>query len=193
MKNGPLREEIEANGIKLIYIDPPFDVGADFTMDVEIGEEILWKEPNVLEEIAYRDTWAKVRPFLSMLYERLILAKDLLSEDGSIYLHCDWRVSGRIRLLMDEIFGEGGAVEKQGFRNEIIWKSTSAHSDSGRFGNIHQTIFFYSKSYNPRWNEPFGEYDEEYVQTYFRYKDDNGRRFRSGDLSAAGKGWWLQV
>ena len=94
LKNGPLREEIEANGgIKLIYIDPPFDVGADFSMDVEIGDEKLIKEANVIEEIAYRDTWYKGSDsFLSMIYERLKLAHALLANDGVLYLHCDLSV-----------------------------------------------------------------------------------------------------
>ena len=84
LKNGPLREEIERQGgIKLIYIDPPFDVGADFSMDIEIGEESFTKKPNILEEIAYRDTWGKgADSFISMIYERLILMRDLLSNDG---------------------------------------------------------------------------------------------------------------
>jgi adenine-specific DNA-methyltransferase len=84
LKNGPLREEIEAQGgIKLIYIDPPFDVGADFSMDIEIGDDTFTKKPNILEEIAYRDTWGKgADSFISMIYERLILMRDLLSEGG---------------------------------------------------------------------------------------------------------------
>ena len=86
LKNGPLREEIEAQGgIKLIYIDPPFDVGADFSMDIEIGDDTFTKKPNILEEIAYRDTWGQgADSFISMIYERLILMRDLLAEDGSI-------------------------------------------------------------------------------------------------------------
>jgi hypothetical protein len=89
LKNGPLRDEIEAQGgIKLIYIDPPFDVGADFSMDIEIGGDTFTKKPNILEEIAYRDTWGKgADSFIAMIYERLILMRDLLSEDGSIYVH----------------------------------------------------------------------------------------------------------
>ena len=91
LKNGPLREEIEAQGgLKLIYIDPPFDVGADFSMDIEIGDETFTKDPNILEEIAYRDTWGKgADSFIAMIYERLVLMRDLLAEDGSIYIHCD--------------------------------------------------------------------------------------------------------
>ena len=99
LKNGPLREEIEKEGgIKLIYIDPPFDVGADFSMNVEIGDESFEKKPNVLEHIAYRDTWGKgLDSFLCMIHERLALMKDLLAEDGSIYVHCDWRLENRLR------------------------------------------------------------------------------------------------
>ena len=95
LKNGPLRAEIEAQGgLKLIYIDPPFDVGADFSMDIEIGGDTFTKKPNIMEEIAYRDTWGKgADSFISMIYERLVLMRDLLAEDGSIYVHCDWRVS----------------------------------------------------------------------------------------------------
>src|SRR3989339_1425100 len=103
LKNGPMRSEIEAQGgIKLIYIDPPFDVGADFSMDIEIGGETLTKKPNILEEIAYRDTWGKgADSFIAMIYERLSLMHDLLAEDGSIYVHCDWRVAAYIKLGLD--------------------------------------------------------------------------------------------
>ena len=106
LKNGPIREEIEKQGgLKLIYIDPPFDVGADFSMDIEIGDDTFTKKPNILEEIAYRDTWGKgADSFISMIYERLALMHDLLAEDGSIYVHCDWRVTSVIRLVLDEIF-----------------------------------------------------------------------------------------
>src|SRR5580700_3663427 len=109
LKNGPLRQEIEdQGGLKLIYIDPPFDVGADFSMDIEIGGDTFTKKPNILEEIAYRDTWGRgADSFIAMIYERLILMRDLLAEEGSIYLHCDWRVNSHIRLAMDEVFGEG--------------------------------------------------------------------------------------
>ena len=107
LKNGPMREEIERQGgLKLIYIDPPFDVGADFSMDIEIGDETFIKNPNILEEIAYRDTWGKgADSFISMIYERLKLMRDLLADDGSIYVHCDWRVNSNLRLILNEIFG----------------------------------------------------------------------------------------
>lgn len=144
LKNGPLRDEIERNGgIKLIYIDPPFDVGADFSIDIEIGDETLHKEPGILEEIAYRDTWGKGSDsFISMIYERLMLMRDLLVKDGSIFVHCDWRLSSHIRVVLDEIFG------KENFVNEIIWcyKDVGGGRNNNFYKRKHDTIFWYSKS-----------------------------------------------
>ena len=143
LKNGPLREEIEAQGgLKLIYIDPPFDVGADFSMDIEIGDETFTKEPNILEEIAYRDTWGKKsNSFIAMIYERLSLMCDLLAKDGSIYVHCDWRVTGHIREVLDELFG------KENIRNELIWTFTGPGSPGMKqYNRKHHTIYWYSKS-----------------------------------------------
>ena len=149
LKNGPMRDEIEKEGgIKLIYIDPPFDVGADFSMKVEVGEDSYEKKPNILEHIAYRDTWGLgTDSFLSMIYERLILMKDLLADDGSIYVHCDWRLNSAMRLILDEIFG------KENFKNEIIWwyKDPSGTIKDG-FKKKHDSIIFYSKSNNNIFN-----------------------------------------
>ena len=142
LKNGPLREEIEAQGgLKLIYIDPPFDVGADFSMDIEIGGDTFTKKPNILEEIAYRDTWGKgADSFIAMIYERLILMRDLLAEDGSIYVHCDWRVTQFIRMALDEVFG------RENFRNEVIWCYKSGGAGSNGYAKKHDTILYHSKS-----------------------------------------------
>ena len=142
LKSGPLREEIEkAGGLKLIYIDPPFDVGADFSMKVEIGEDELTKKPNVLEELAYRDTWGKgADSFIAMIYERLSLMRDLLADDGSIYVHCDWRVDSYIRLVMDEIFG------KENLSNEIIWHYEKWSAPSKSLQKNHDTILHFSKN-----------------------------------------------
>ncbi len=149
LKNGPLREEIESQGgIKLIYIDPPFDVGADFSMDIEIGPSTgsgqantFTKKPNILEEIAYRDTWGRgADSFISMIYERLVLMRDLLAEDGSIYVHCDWRVNSYIRLVLDEVFG------RNSFRNEIVWHyGQRTEPRQKQFDKKHDTLFFYAK------------------------------------------------
>jgi hypothetical protein len=145
LKNGPLREEIEKQGgLKLIYIDPPFDVGADFSMDIEIGGDTFTKKPSILEEIAYRDTWGKgADSFISMLYERLILMNDLLADDGSIYVHCDWRLSSQIRLVLDEVFS--GL-----FRGEIIWKKDAVGKGAKKIARhwpkTFDNIIVYSKS-----------------------------------------------
>lgn len=142
LKNGPLREEIEKQGgIKLIYIDPPFDVGADFSMDIEIGGDTFTKKANILEELAYRDTWGKgTDSFVSMIYERLSLMRDLLADDGSIYVHCDWRVNSLIRLCLDEVFGSST------FRNEIVWHyGQRTEPRQKQFDRKHDTILFYAK------------------------------------------------
>ena len=175
LKNGPMRDEIEKNGgIKLIYIDPPFDVGADFSMEVEIGDSTYEKKPNVLEHIAYRDTWGKGEDsFLSMIYERLLLMKDLLSDDGSIYVHCDWRLSSPLKQILDEIFGN------HNFQREIIW-DISVLSGYKTIANNwirgHDTILFYSKSTNMIFNKLMQEHTKEYLDG-FKKVDEDGKRY----------------
>ncbi len=150
--HGPMRQEIEKQGgLKLIYIDPPFDVGADFSMNIEIGEDSFTKKPNILEEIAYRDTWGKgTDSFIAMIYERLLLMRDLLADDGSIYVHCDWRVNGLIRLLLDEVFG------KDHFLNDVGWiygqSARGAKAIGGQFARNHDTIFYYSRTSKHKFN-----------------------------------------
>ena len=176
LKNGPMREEIEKQGgIKLIYIDPPFDVGADFSMDIEIGDDTFTKEPGILEEIAYRDTWGKgADSFIAMIYERLSLMRDLLAEDGSIYVHCDWRVNSYLRLSLTELFGEPNFV------NEIIWKRRSGIlAQSKQYGVCTDTILFFTKSDKYIFDTPLvKEGAEDYVEERFKYFDEKGRRYR---------------
>ena len=178
LKNGPLRKEIEEQGgIKLIYIDPPFDVGADFSMDIEIGDDTFTKKPNILEEIAYRDTWGKgADSFIAMIYERLILIRDLLAENGSIYVHCDWRVNSYLRLVMDEVFG------KEGYKNEIIWVRTSSHNMKSKgFIKSNDHIYFYSKGQNFLFNQQYRSYGEAQLK---RYKvDTDGRLYKAENLT----------
>lgn len=178
LKNGPLRDEIEKQGgLKLIYIDPPFDVGADFSMDIEVGDggDTFTKRPNILEEIAYRDTWGKgADSFISMIYERLILMRDLLAEDGSIYVHCDYRVNSHIRLVCDELFG------KERLINEITWKRRSGVlAQSKQFGVVTDSILFYAKTDKFVFAPPVTkEGAEDYVEERFKYSDEKGRRYR---------------
>ena len=171
LKNGPLREEIEAQGgLKLIYIDPPFDVGADFSMDIEIGEDTFTKKPNILEEIAYRDTWGKgTDSFISMIYERLVLMRDLLGEDGNIYVHCDWRVSGFLRIVLDEVFGSDR------FHNEIVWqRSSSGKTISRNLSRDTDTIFWFSKSENYTLNPVFKPLSSS-TKAMYNMDDGDGR------------------
>jgi len=146
LKNGPLREEIEEQGgIKLIYIDPPFDIGANFSMDIEIGDEQFTKEPSVLEMLAYRDTWGKgADSFIAMIYERLSLMHDLLADDGSIYVHIGSSISANIKLVLDEIFGSENLV------NQITWyyRNKLQFGFAKNFPRDTETIFLYSK--NPK-------------------------------------------
>ena len=178
LKNGPLREEIEKQGgIKLIYIDPPFDVGADFSMDIEIGGDTFTKRPNILEELAYRDTWGKgADSFISMIYERLVLMRDLLAEDGSVYVHCETRVNSFIRLALDEIFGN------KNLRSEITWMRTASHNDaSGRFGRVKDTIYFYGKSDRANLNALYTPYTAEYISAEWR-ELPSGRYYKSENM-----------
>ena len=186
LKNGPLREEIEAQGgLKLIYIDPPFDVGADFSMGIEVGGDTLTKKPNILEEIAYRDTWGKgADSFIAMLYERLVLMRDLLAEEGSIYVHCDWRLSSQIRLALDEVFSAY-------FRGEIIWKKDAvgkgAKKQAKHWPKTFDNIIAYSKAENVLFNTVPGKITQKQLKE-FRYQDPDGRKFKRtslGDYSDA--------
>ena len=197
LKNGPMREEIERQGgIKLIYIDPPFDVGADFSMDIEIGDDTFTKKPNILEEIAYRDTWGKgADSFIAMIYERLVLMRDLLAENGSIYVHSDWRLNSHMRLILDEIF------TSKCFRNEIVWCYTSASNPGSDFPRKHDNIYRYSKTKDVIFNKDSirVDYDEKTLQNYRdglkgsgtfyggSVKESNGGVLKGGKVP---EDWW---
>jgi site-specific DNA-methyltransferase (adenine-specific)/adenine-specific DNA-methyltransferase len=182
LKSGALRRQIEdAGGLKLIYIDPPFDVGADFSMDIEIGGETFHKEPNLLEQIAYRDTWGRgADSFIAMIYERLILMRDLMHSEGSIYVHCDWRVNSFMKLAMDEVFGANN------FINEIIWKRKGGSANpQNRLGVVTDTLLHYGKSesyyFLPQVTRDSDEV-REYITERFTNKDSDGRKYRKSPI-----------
>jgi len=185
LKNGPMREEIEAQGgLKLIYIDPPFDVGADFSMDIEIGEDTFTKRPNIMEEIAYRDTWGKgADSFITMIYERLVLMRDLLAEDGSIYVHCDWRMNSFTRLIMDEVFGPENQL------NQLVWKRSApigGKKKSKMFPRDYDAVVAYRKGEGNIFNNVYVPYTEDYIANFFTKCDPDGRKWASyplGDYS----------
>ncbi len=186
LKNGPLREEIDAQGgIKLIYIDPPFDVGADFSMNVEIGGETLTKKAGILEEIAYRDTWGKgADSFIAMIYERLVLMRDLLANDGSIYVHCDWRMDAYIRNVLEDVFG------RKNFMNTIIWQRDSAakgaKKTSKQWSREGDTIIVFRKSDGATYNTVYKDKLTDTQLREYMYEDPDGRKFKKvtlGDYS----------
>jgi len=197
LKNGPLRKQIEAEGgLKLIYIDPPFDVGADFSMNIEIGDDSFTKKPSVIEEIAYRDTWGKgADSFIAMIYERLKLMHDLLAEDGSIYVHCDWRVNSYMRLALDEIFG------KNNFVNEIIWAYKGPSPVKTFFPQKHDMILFYQKSDKREFNfkDILVPYDEatlnrrKYSESKIGGIPFSGKNIEEYDKGRVPQDWWDDI
>lgn len=127
--------------VDLIYIDPPFDSKADYRTKINLPGADIEQKPTVIEQFAYADTWKDgTISYLKMLYPRLVLMRELLSEKGSIYVHIDWHVGHYVKLLLDDIFG------KECFQNEIIWHYIKGASGNDRFGRKHNTILFYSKS-----------------------------------------------
>ncbi|HHV81020.1 TPA: site-specific DNA-methyltransferase [bacterium] len=166
-----------AGKINLVYIDPPFATGADFKFKVQIGEEAeeITKEHSIIEEKAYRDTWGKgLDSYLQMMYERLVLMKELLAENGSIYVHLDWHVGHYVKVMMDEIFGY------ENFRNEIVWRRMTGVKGNVKEGFPHITdiILFYSGTGQILFNQEYKPLDSEYIKKFYKYKDEEGRLYR---------------
>lgn len=161
-----------AGKIDLIYIDPPFATGADFSFTAQIGEsgEEITKRASIIEEKAYRDTWGRgFDSYLTMIYDRLVLMRELMSDSGSIYVHCDWRANSFLRLALDEIFGE------ENFRNQIVWKKTnSPKSQASGWGNQVDTLLFYSKTGNFTFSGAYANFSEA-QKAVFRHDDDDGK------------------
>ena len=205
-----LRQHIADASIDLIYLDPPFNSNATYNVlfRERDGDE------SAAQIAAFDDTWhwsleserayqdvithgpaktgellAAMRSFLgqndmmaylTMMAQRIVELHRVLKPTGSIYLHCDPSASHYLKLLLDAVFGATN------FRSELIWKRQSAHSDARNYGSVHDTVLFYVKSDRFLWNPSFQPYDSEYVEQYYRYTDEDGRRFMSGDLGAAG-------
>ena len=130
-----------AGKINLIYIDPPFFTGSDFTIRTKLGDEQIEKEPSIIEERAYKDTWSGgIASYLKYMYERLILMRDLLAENGSIYVHLDWHVGHYVKVMMDEIFGY------ENFINEIIWYYGGPSPIKSTFPRKHDLVLNYAKN-----------------------------------------------
>lgn len=174
--------------IDLIYIDPPFDVGADFTMEVALGDanDKVAKDQSTLEMVAYRDTWGRgTDSYINMIYERAALMKDLLSERGTIYVHVGWMVSHYVKAVLDDVFG------RLQFLNQIVWKRQTAHSDSTQgaqhLGRLHDVMLVYAKTEHYTFNMQYVPYDDKYLATHYKnVEPDTGRRYELDNLTAPG-------
>jgi adenine-specific DNA-methyltransferase len=179
--------------IDLIYIDPPFDSKADYRTKVTLPGAEIDSKPTILEQFAYADTWSSVvggedvkgtLAYLRYMYPRLALMRELLSEQGSIYVHIDWHVGHYVKVILDEIFGKENLV------NEVTWKRTFAHGDMGQgakhLGRISDYILFYKKSDKFILNKVYTPYEKSYVDKTFTHQDLDGRRWQSVSLIGPG-------
>jgi len=159
--------------VDLIYIDPPFDSKADYIKKVQIrGEKVEGQSQSLLEEKQYTDIWEKDE-YLQFMYERLLLMRELLSDTGSIYLHCDWHKGAFLRLIMDEVFGEDN------FQREIIWgfeNISGFKSIAKNWIRAHDTVLFYTKTKRFDFNKQYIPYSEEYLKN-FNKTDEKGRKY----------------
>lgn len=157
--------------VDLIYIDPPFDSKADYRTKINLPGVDIEQKPTVIEQFAYSDTWQDgTVSYLKMLYPRLVLMRELLSEKGSIYVHIDWHIGAYVKVIMDDVLG------KENFKNEIIWKSAvgDTSNKNKKYIKSHDTIFFYNKIQGIQvWNDIFQEYSEKNKNAY-RYEDEKG-------------------
>ncbi|MGA2530720.1 MAG: site-specific DNA-methyltransferase, partial [Acidimicrobiales bacterium] len=176
--------------VDLVYIDPPFATGADFSFMTTVpgSTESFTKEPSVIEQKAYRDTWGRGPDgYLDWFYGAAVSLNELLKPTGSIYVHLDWHVAPYARAILDEVFGS------QSFQNEIVWKRTTAHSDSKTWSHVTDTILFYTKRYqldnltspNPRPNMTYEWKDHQPPAFGWRYS-----RETMAKLDSEGRIWY---
>ncbi|MYK22320.1 site-specific DNA-methyltransferase [Candidatus Poribacteria bacterium] len=161
--------------IDFIYIDPPFASGADYVREVALRgqkEKLEAEGHTIAEQIQYSDIWAN-DTYLQFMYERLILMRELLSDNGSIFVHCDWRMNSYLRLVLDEIFGEIN------FRNEIVWRKYGGHKNTAKlkFTTENDTLLFYSLTDKYTFNAIFRPLSEQTIKSEYRHTDENGRRY----------------
>ena len=182
--------------VDLVYIDPPFASGADYAKKVYIRrnpkvaeaiaqaeQELDIDELKAFEEKMYGDVWDKEK-YLSWMYENLMAIKSVMSETASIYVELDNHIGHYVKILLDEVFGEDNFV------NEIVWKRTFSHSDVGQgakhLGRLHDVIFLYSMSADYVLNTVYTSYSQEYIDNFFRYQDEDGRRYRLVSMIGTG-------
>ena len=165
--------------VDLIYIDPPFNSNRNY--------EVFWGETK--EKRSFEDRHESTKAYIEYMRPRCVELNRVLKKTGSFYYHCDWHASHYVKVMLDQIFGENQ------FQNEIVWKRSSAHSDSKRYGANHDTVFFYAPGKKWTWNKMFLPYSEVYLEQNYRYRDTDGRSFRVSDMTAnkPGRGCLLRV
>ncbi len=162
--------QFPAESVDLIYLDPPFFSNRTY--------EVIWGDE--AEVRSFEDRWeGGIHVYIEWMRERLIELHRILKPSGSIYLHCDPHASHHLKIAMDDIFG------LDNFRNEIIWKRTTAHSSAKKFAPIHDTILYYGMG-DVTWNAPWTDYEPGYLDKYYRFDDGDGRLYWRADLCAAG-------
>lgn len=167
--------------VDLIYIDPPFDSKADYRTPITLPNTSFSQKPTVIEQFAYADTWEEgTISYLKMIYPRLVLMKELLSERGSIYVHIDWHIGAYMKIILDDIFG------KDMFRNELVWTYFGfKRSTTKKFPQKHDVIYSYTKNNEYVWNTQYKPHSAEYIKRF--KKDKNGRLYRD-DVNPTGGG-----
>jgi DNA modification methylase len=203
-----LRDEIKSESVDLVYLDPPFNSKRDYNLlfktpkghdsDAQIAafedswhwgeqaerefDELLHQEntdvSEMIQSLRRFLNESDMMAYLVMMANRLVELHRVLKSNGSLYLHCDPTASHYLKIVLDTVFGA------ENFRNEIIWKRTSAHSDAKTLGNSHDVLLFYSKSNQIIWNKQYQPYNQEYIKSHYRYVDENGRKFRTDNLTA---------
>lgn len=170
----------ERGRVRLVYLDPPFDSKADYKRKIELKGQGISSDRSGFEEKQYGDIWTNDE-YLQFMYDRLVLARELLTDDGSIYLHVGPNVSHYLRIVLDEVFGRNNHV------NEIIWRRAFGHSDSDKCGIIHDAILLYGKGPQRVWNKVTHAPDKEYIETFFDcYDEVRKERYQRLSLSAGG-------
>lgn len=169
--------------VQLVYIDPPFDSKANYKKQIRVKEKVAMSDALSFEEKQYSDIWTNDE-YLQFMYERIILIRELLSDTGILFLECDPTRGHYIKIILDEVFGQNNFV------NQIIWKRTFSHGDIGQgakhLGRLHDIIFMYKKSDSMKMNTVYTPYSESYVNDFYKYTDDDGRRYRLVSLLGPG-------
>ncbi len=175
--------------VDLVYIDPPFDSGAEYKKKISLRNKVTESDISSFEEKQYTDLWSN-DDYLQFIYDRLALIRELLSPAGSIFVHCDYHKSHHIRCIMDEIFGNGGKDTRgPGYKNEIIWCYTVGGKAKEKFAEKHDTIFWYTKTSNWIFNADGAKVPRKPNSHMKLLKDDIGREYQQKIDAKTGKAY----